>query len=101
MPRPYRPPPTDLPPAHALADIPKYTLPQRPIHLVELCGGIATRLESVLKSGHAVASYTWADIDPDAHTVTAHRLARLYDRHPSYSPRRLWRVGTPASPWTP
>jgi hypothetical protein len=49
---------------------------------VELCGGIATRLEAVLKAGHEVASYTLADIDLDAHTTTAHRLARLHSRHP-------------------
>jgi hypothetical protein len=53
---------------------------------VELCGGIATGLEAVLKAGHKVASYTWADIDPDAHTATTHRLARLHSRHPLLLP---------------
>ncbi len=33
-----------------------------------------------------MASYTWADIDPDAHTATSHRLARLHDRHPLLFP---------------
>ncbi len=81
-PRPSRPPPT-----FALTDTPRYILPHRLIHLVELCGGIATGLKSVLKSGHAVASYTWVDIDPDAHTATSHILiARLHDRHPLLLP---------------
>ena len=42
MPRPSRTLPKDNPPAPALAAIPRYILPHRPIHLVELCGGIAT-----------------------------------------------------------
>ena len=33
-----------------------------------------------------MASYTWADIDPDAHTATTHRLARLHNRHPLLLP---------------
>ena len=50
--------------------------------MVELCGGIATGLEAAIKAGLSIASYTWADIDPDAHTTTAHRLTRLQSRHP-------------------
>ncbi len=61
-------------------------MPDRPIHLVELCGGIATGLEALLKAGHAVASYAWADVDPDAHAATIHRLARLHARHPLLLP---------------
>ncbi len=79
--RPSRPPPT-----LALTDTTRYILPHRPIHLVELCGGIATGLESALKSGHSVASYTRVDIDPDAHTATSHRLARLHYRPPLLLP---------------
>jgi hypothetical protein len=48
---------------------------------VGLHGGIAIGMEAVLKAGHAVASYTWADIDPDAHTATSHKHARLHSRH--------------------
>ena len=80
-PRPSRPPPT-----LALTDTPRYILPHRPIHLVELCGGIATCLEAILTSGHAVASYTWVDIDPDAHTAASHSLAWLHARHPLLLP---------------
>ena len=81
-----------------LADTPRYTLPQRPLHLVELCGGIATGLEAVLEAGHAVASCTWADIDQDAHTTTSHRLTRLRHRHPNLLPREAidgWDVRLP------
>ncbi len=53
---------------------------------MELCGGIATGLEAALKAGLSIASYTWADIDPDAHTTTAHRLTRLQSRHPLLLP---------------
>ena len=53
---------------------------------MELCGGIAAQLETVLKAGHAVAPYTWANIDPDAHTATTHILARLHSRHSLFLP---------------
>ena len=33
-----------------------------------------------------MASYTWVDIDPDAHTATLHKVARLHDRHPLLLP---------------
>ena len=33
-----------------------------------------------------MASYTWADIDPDAHTATTYRLARLHNRYPLLLP---------------
>jgi len=86
MPKSSRHPPKDTPSPHALASIPRYILPRIPIHLVEICGGMATILEAIFKAGHAVASYTWADIDPDARTTTSHRLARLHNRHPLLLP---------------
>ncbi len=61
-------------------------MPHRPLHLVELCGGIATGLEAALKAGLSIASYTWADIDPNAHTATSHMLTRLHRRHPLLLP---------------
>ena len=33
-----------------------------------------------------MASYTWADIDPDAHTTTSHKLARLHALYPFLLP---------------
>jgi hypothetical protein len=83
-----------------LAVTPRYTLPQRPLHLVELSGGIATGLEAVLKARNAVASYIWADIDPDAHIAIAHRLTRLRHRHPNLLPGRQSMVGTSDYPGT-
>jgi hypothetical protein len=35
----------------------------------------------MLKAGHAIASYAWADIDSDAHVSTTDRLTRLHSRH--------------------
>ena len=62
-------------------------LPQdRPLVVVELCAGIATGLEALLKGGHYISSYTWADINPDAHTATNHRLAKLQQRFPLQLP---------------
>jgi hypothetical protein len=85
-PRPTKPPPPGGYTTPPLATLPRYHIPDKPIHLVELCGGIATRLEALLKAGHAVASYTWADVDPDAHAATTHRLGRLHARHPLLPP---------------
>jgi hypothetical protein len=79
--RPSKSSPKNTLSSSALTTIPRFFRPIRPIHHVELCGGIATRLEAILKAGHAVASYTWAYIDPDAHTATTHILARLHIRH--------------------
>jgi hypothetical protein len=83
---PSRPSPQGAYTPHPLASLPRYYIPGSPIHMVELCGGIATGLEALLKAGHAVASYTWADVDPDAHAATTHRLARLLARHPLLLP---------------
>ena len=33
-----------------------------------------------------MASYTWADIDPNAHTATTHRFATLHNQHPLLLP---------------
>ena len=57
-----------------------YVTPHRPLHLVEICAGIATGLEAFLRAGHHIASYTWADINPDAHAATSHRLQLLHRR---------------------
>ena len=68
---------------------------------MELCGGIATGMEAILKAGHKVASYTWADIDPDAHTATIHRLARLRNRDPLLLPPEAtigWDTRLPRTP---
>ena len=52
--------------------IPVYNIPSTSLRLMELCGGITACLEVFRMAGRAVTSYTWADIDPIAHTVDAH-----------------------------
>ena len=52
----------------------------------EVCAGIATGLEALLRAGHRIASYSWADINPDAHTATAHRIYALHTRYPTLLP---------------
>ncbi len=45
-----------------------------------------------------MASYTWADIDPDAHTATTRRLTRLRNRHPLLLPPEAtegWEIRQP------
>ena len=62
-----------------LRQVRRYTSPtDRPLHIVEICGCLATGLHAALRGGkggggggvhasHAVASYSWADINrPDA-----------------------------------
>ena len=60
-----------------LAHISPNQLPARPLRLVELCGGQATCIEAFLMIGSMIDSYTWADVDPDAHRATSQMLTRL------------------------
>ena len=60
--------------------------PHRPLHVVEICAGISTGLEALLRAGHSIASYSWADINPDAHAAASHRLLALQARHPQQLP---------------
>ena len=60
---------------------------EKPLVVIELCAGIATGLEALLRAGHYVSSYSWADINPDAHRATYHRLHRLMERFPLQLPR--------------
>ena len=108
---------TDIPPRHPSPTTPNYAnwpdnptlldcqpydaAPHRPLHLVEICAGIATGLEAFLRAGHHIASCTWADINPDAHIATSHRLQLLQRRFPEHShPLPSW-VGTNDSHLTP
>ena len=94
-PRGIRPAPSDqtTPTPHetwpnepSLLQVPVRPLPQAPLSLVEICGGIATGLEALLRAGHSIRTYAWADINPDAHKATLHRLQRLQDRYPTQLP---------------
>ena len=58
-------------------------MPYRPLHVVEVCAGIATGMEILLRARHHIATYSWADINPDAHTATLHRLSLLQSRFPT------------------
>ena len=58
----------------------------KPLVVIELCAGIATGLEALLRAGHFISSYSWADINPDAYEATAHRLERLRSRFPMQLP---------------
>jgi hypothetical protein len=49
---------------------------------VELCGGLATGLEALLRAGYDIDSYVWVDIDIDEHTVVPRRIARLILQFP-------------------
>ena len=63
-----------------------YHLPRRPLRIVDLCGGLATGLEALLKAGYAVTSYAWLDIDTDAHATVSHRLPREKQQYPHLLP---------------
>ena len=54
-----------------------FSLPATPLLVVELCGGLATGLEALLRTGHLIAPYAWSDIDPDAHSGASNMIAHL------------------------
>ena len=57
-----------------------------PLRIVELCGGLASGLEALLRAGYAISSNAWVDTDPDAHTVVSHRIASLRHQFPHLLP---------------
>jgi len=61
---------------------PTYRLPRILLRSMELCGGLATGLEALLRAGYAISSYAWVDTDSNAHTVASHRIACLRHRFP-------------------
>jgi hypothetical protein len=54
---------------------------------VELYGGLDTGLETLLKSGYAIGSYTWTDTDPNAPKTASHRVAQLMHQFPHLLPQ--------------
>ncbi len=59
----------------ALRNLPRKLLTKsRPIHLVELCGGICAFLEAFLRNGYRVQRYTYCDVDIMARSAARHRL---------------------------
>ena len=45
-----------------------YKIPKRPLTILEIYGGTAAGLEALLRTGHHIKKYTWADTNPDTHT---------------------------------
>jgi len=63
-----------------------YRLPRRPLRIADLCGGMVTGLETLLKAGCAIAFYARGDIDPDMHAAISHRLPRMPQLYPQLLP---------------
>ena len=90
-PAPLDPPPQDYSPSWpaqpVLPQLQKFNITKdTPLTVIELCGGIGTGLEAVLKAGYSVGSYTWADINPDGHTVLSHTIPKLQQEYGSRFP---------------
>ena len=69
-----------------MGQIRSHRLPRIPLLIVELCGGLATGLEALLRYGYAINPYAWVDIDPDAHTATSHCIVCLRLQFPNLLP---------------
>jgi hypothetical protein len=63
-----------------------YKIPKRPLTILEIYGGTAAGLEALLRTGHHITKYTWADTNPGTHTSTQHRLAQLQQQYPTQLP---------------
>ncbi len=72
----------------ALRNLPRTLVTKsRPIHLVELCGGICAFLEAFLRNGYRIQRYTYCDTDIMARSAARHRLWLLHTRDPRLLPR--------------
>ena len=60
-----------------LGQVCAHRLPRLPLRIVEVCGGLVTGLEALLRAGYAIISYVWVDTNLDAHTAASHRIAHL------------------------
>ena len=80
--------PVDVSRLPTVTDIPVRPLePKGPIHLMELCGGIATFLEACLRNGLiSISRYTYADASPVARQAAHRRITRLQRRYPRLLP---------------
>ncbi len=54
-----------------MGQIRSHRLPREPLRIVELRGGLATGLETLLIDGYAIRSYVWVDIDDDTHIIVS------------------------------
>ena len=56
------------------------------IVLIELCGGIATMLQALLKAGVRIQRYYYVDNDPVARQLVGHLLPKLSAQYPGQLP---------------
>jgi ribonuclease HI len=70
----------------SLQQLGQHTLPHAPLTILELYGGTATGLEALLKAGHHINTYAWADTDPDAYTSLQHRITQMQEKYPGQLP---------------
>ena len=70
-----------------LQELPAFNIDKKtPLTVIELCAGIGTGLEALLKAGYTVGSYTWADINPDGHTVLQQTIPALHEQYKTQFP---------------
>ena len=65
-----------------LNNLEQYTLPHHTLTVLEFFGGMAAGLEALLRAGHHMHIYVWADTNPNAHAATLHRLNHLHKAYP-------------------
>ena len=71
---------TPWPPKPSLQQLGQRMLTHAPLIILELYGGTATGLEALLKAGHHIKTYAWADTDPDANISLQHRITQMRER---------------------
>ena len=78
---------TTWPASPNLQELPAFSINKStPLTVIELCAGIGTGLEALLKAGYTIGSYTWADINPDGHTVLQHTIPTLHKQYKKQFP---------------
>jgi hypothetical protein len=60
------------------------------VQLIELCAGINTGLDALLRAGVKVHAYCYVDRNPVARTVAKHRLSSLSAMYPKQFPPTAW-----------
>ena len=84
-------PPSLTPPTHvpAVASTFHTQASQAGLVIVDLCGGIATSLDCVLRLGYSVKGYAYSDVDADARWVAHNRIQQLRINYPGQVPLDL------------
>ncbi len=76
-------PPATLPPPRTVFH---QQAQQHGLLLIDLCGGLATSLDAVLRLGYKVQVYAYADVDAEARWAAHHRIQQLALTYPSQLP---------------